>query len=349
MTRKDIYSTLEDMSVIRGTSMSGYPELVSELGGDPSTLLRRVGIAPGDVGNFESFFTYVALIDALEAAAAATNTPDFGRRLAQRQGIEILGPVGVAARTTGSFADALRIFEQYLSAYSPAIAVELNPIPYTETAFFEFRILIPHPPPHRQVIELSLGVALKVLRFLLGSTYAPSSVHIPHEPIGSREDYLRYFACTPKFSEPRAGFTLPSSDLMRPLSRDEMAHRAMVAYLDDVIHQHGETLTQAVRELVRQLLPTGAATASTVARQFRLHPKTLQRRLADEGTTYAAIVDDVRRELTERWLRDTDMTLSHLSRELGYSEQSVLTRSCRRWFGVSPAQFRAESRRPAHA
>ena len=53
-------------------------------------------------------------------------------------------------------------------------------------------------------------------------------------------------------------------------------------------------------------------------------------------------LDDVRRELAERYLRDTRITLSHLARELGYAEQSVLTRSCRRWFGRGPAAYRKE-------
>jgi AraC-like DNA-binding protein len=86
-------------------------------------------------------------------------------------------------------------------------------------------------------------------------------------------------------------------------------------------------------------------TLQVIAAQFRLHPKALQRRLASEGTTFAALVDAVRRGMARRYLRDTDMTLSHLARELGYAEQSVLSRSCRRWFGSSPAALRDGLRR----
>ena len=61
---------------------------------------------------------------------------------------------------------------------------------------------------------------------------------------------------------------------------------------------------------------------------------------SDAFDTFAAIVDEVRRERAERYLRDTRITLSHLARELGYAEQSVLTRSCHRWFGCGPASYR---------
>ncbi|MGO9353413.1 MAG: hypothetical protein ACLP3C_22230, partial [Mycobacterium sp.] len=42
--------------------------------------------------------------------------------------------------------------------------------------------------------------------------------------------------------------------------------------------------------------------------------------------------------------RDTDIDLSHLTRELGYTEQSVLTRTCKRWFGTGPAAYRRAAR-----
>lgn len=327
------------MSVIRGTSLTGFPALVTELGGDPDTLLSRAGIRRPDVGRFDAFFTYLALINVVESAAAVTKTPAFGRLLGERQGIEILGPVGVAARTSSTVADALATFEQYLGAYSPAIAVVLHR--ESDSAFLEFRILIAHPPSHNQTVELSLGVMLRVLRFLLGAGYAPNAVHLPHSPLSPREDYLRYFSCTPRFGSARAGIAFPAEDLDRLLARDEMAHQVVLEYLDTVVDRRRPAMASSIRELVRQLLPAGAATVAVVAEQFRLHPKALRRRLVAEGTNFNAVVDDVRRELAQRYLRDTDMTMSHLARELGYAEQSVLTRSCQRWFGDSPASLRS--------
>ena len=81
-----------------------------------------------------------------------------------------------------------------------------------------------------------------------------------------------------------------------------------------------------------------------MASQLALHPRTLQRRLAEEGTTFEQVVDDVRRRMTERYLQDTDMSLGHLARELGYGEQSALTRASRRWFGSSPLAYRKAMR-----
>jgi AraC-like DNA-binding protein len=339
LTVADEYLTVTDMSVVRGTSLSGYPRLVSELGGDPAELLRSAGIGPGDVGDYEVFLPYRSLIVAIESAASATSTPDFGRRLALRQGIEILGPLGVAVRTAATVGDAFAIVEAFLGAYSPAISARLMPSAKAAGSFYAFEVLIERPPPHPQTTELSLGVSLRMLRLLLGAQYAPWSVHLPHEPLTATAEYVAYFSCRPYFNQPAAGFTFSTADLARPLEEDALAHQAVVSYLTAITTPE-PTMTQSVRAMVRQLLPTGKASLEVIAAQFDLHPKALHRRLAAERTTFAALVDNVRRETAERYLRDTAISLSHLTRELGYAEQSVLSRSCHRWFGCGPSSYR---------
>jgi len=272
------------MSVVRGTALSNYPTLVAELGGDPAGLLRAAGVRDHDVGNYDAFIPYLAAIQAIESAAQTTHTPDFGRRLARRQGIEILGPVGVAARTAATVADALGIFGTYMAAYSPVIAVRVAPLDDARRSFLTIEFLLDGAPPLPQTAELSLGVSLRVLRFLMGSDYAPLSVHLAYDPLTPKADYVRYFGCTPYFAQRAAGFTVRAADLSRPLKRDEAAHRAVVDYLNGITPRNAG-MVESVRTMVRQLLPTGTATLELVADQFNLHPKTLQRRLADAGTT----------------------------------------------------------------
>lgn len=320
------------MSVVRGTALFDYPGLVAELGGDPGALLRAAGVRGQDVGNYDAFVSFLAVIQAIESAAESTGTSDFGRRLAQRQGIEILGPVGVAARTAPTVGDALTIFSTYMSAYSPVIAVHVAPLADEQRSFLTIEFLLDWPVAHPQTTELSLGVSLRVLRFLMGADYTPLSVHLPHDALTAVRDYVRYFGCAPRFALRTAGFTFRTADLGRPLNRDDVAHRAVVDHLDRVA-PHEAGIVESVRAILRQLLPTRAATLDVVAEQFHLHPKTLQRRLADENTTFAVLLDQVRMQTADRYLRATGISLSHLTRELGYAEQSVLTRSCKRWLG----------------
>ncbi len=334
------------MSVVRGTAISSYPSLVTELGRDPAGLLRAAGVRDQDVGNYDAFIPIRAAIRAIESAADATGTTDFGRRLAARQGIEILGPIGVAARTAATVAGALAIFNTYMGAYSPMIAINIAPEADPERAFISVDFLFREAITCPQTTELALGVSLGVFRLLLGVDYTTLAVHLPHDPLTPAADYVRYFGCTPHFAERTAGFTVRAEDLNLPLNRDDIAHRAVVDYLSSITPV-GAGIVASVRTIVRQLLPTGAATLDLVAEQFHLHPKTLQRRLADEGTNFAALVDQIRKDAADRYLRTTGISLSHLARELGYAEQSVLTRSCNRWFGTGPAAYRNQTRSAA--
>lgn len=344
MTRWDESLTFADMTLIRGTCLTGYPELVRDLGGDPTRLLADAGLRVHDIGRNDAFLSYPGVIAAVESAAMATGIADFGRRLASRQGIEILGPVGSAAKTSATVGDAFAIFDTYISAYSPALRTTLNALPGTTRLQFEFRIVLDKVIPHPQVTELSLGVALRVCRFLVGRDYAPVAVHIPHAPLRPQAEYAQYFGSVTRFNDRLAGFTIEAATLARPLQRDDITHQALLDYLRSVVTAAEPGLAGEVRDMVRQLLPTGAVTLEVIAAQFSLHPKALQRRLALEGHTFWSLVDGVRKASADRYLRETELSLTHLARELGYSEQSVLTRSCRRWFGDSPANIRRRAR-----
>ncbi|MGW4096469.1 AraC family transcriptional regulator [Mycobacterium sp. NPDC004974] len=328
------------MAVIRGTALTNFHQLVTELGGDSRALIAAAHIPYDDVGRHDRFISLPNGARMLEDTAAALGTPDFGRRLALRQGIDILGPVGLAGRNAATVAEAFTIFEKFMAAYSPSITARVTTHLDPQLPRFEFEFHLDPSPPQAQAIELSLGVTLRVLRLFLGTAYRPIAVHLPHHALTPTDDYQSYFGCPPSFFEPVAGFTLRTTDLQRPLPADQLAQQTAVDYLAQLMGDFDPATSQRVRSLVRQLLPTGAIGLSDIARHIGLHPKALQRRLRAENATFADLVDQTRRDVAQRLLLDTDVGLDQLCRQLGYAEQSVLTRSCKRWFGATPTAYR---------
>lgn len=332
------------MSLTRGTSLQGFPELVEELGGDPAVLLALAHIPADAVGDQDSFINHRGVIAALEAAATATGTPDFGRQLAMRQGLEILGPVGVAARTAATVGAALKAIDQYMAVYSPTLSATIDARPTERYARYDWKVVSDRPPPHRQAAELALGVSLQIFRLLAGPDFTPVSVHFRHEPLTGAKDYTRYFGCPVRFSHPNTGFLFPRAILARPLAADTAVHEVVREYLNTIAVPADVQTTEPVRLLIRRMLPTGGLTLDLVANHLAFHPRTLQRQLEAQGTSFATLVDEVRREDTERYLRDSDIPLGQLAGILGYSEQSVLSRSCQRWFGTSASAYRRSAR-----
>lgn len=333
------------MSLIRGTSLQGFTELATELGADPAPLLAHAHLRPDSVGDHDSFLSYRSVVAVLEAAARATGAPDFGRLLGARQGLEILGPLGVAARTAPTVGAALSAIEQYMAIYSPALAVGVRVEPGDPLATFEWRILDNRPPAHRQAAELALGVSCRVFRLLAGDDFLPTSVQLRHQALTEPSSYVRYFGCPVEFSTPDYGFRFSATVLARSLETDSSVHAVVHDYLSTIVAPTESTTVDAVVRLIRRMLPTGGPDLDLVADQLAQHRRTLQRGLAARGTTFAELVDKVRREEAERYLRDTDMPLAQLAGVLGLSEQSALTRASRRWFGVPPSQVRRDARR----
>jgi AraC-like DNA-binding protein len=329
------------MMLIRGTCLTGYRGLVRELGSDPDRLLADAGIAREAIGDYGEFVPYLPLLELLETTAKETGTPDFGRRLAAEQSIEVLGSVGAAARSAPTVAAALATVERYLRAYTPALMTRIVPDADPSLARFEFqRTSAELGAPYPQGIELSLGVSRQVFRLLVGRDWTPSQVHVPHAPLTDPWSYHDYFGGPVEFRSPWIGFTLRSDDLGRPLSSDAATHDTLVTYLQAVTPFRPQGVVPRVNDLVRRLLPSGTVELAAVADQIGMHPRTLQRRLEEEDVTFGEVVQSVRRRTAEGYLRDTDMSLRHLASELGYMEQSALTRASHRWFGMSPMAYR---------
>lgn len=341
MTSRDTFLTLDDMSLIRGTSLLGFRELVDELGADSDALLRRAHLSPETIGDHDSFISYRSVVAVLEAAAAATGAGDLGRRLAERQGLEILGPLGVAARTAATVGAALQSIERYMNVYSPALAVGVQAVPGESMAQLTWRLVDERPPPHRQAAELGLGVSVRVFQLLAGPDFRPVSVRLRHEPLVDSQGYAEYFGCRVDFSADAYGFRFPAAVLTRRLGADDSVHAVVQDYLSTIAVPVETAKTDAVVQLIRRMLPTGTLDLDLVAGHLAQHRRTLQRQLAEQGTTFAALVDEVRRDEALRRLQETDMSFGQLSGILGFSEQSAFTRACRRWFDAPPKEVRA--------
>jgi AraC-like DNA-binding protein len=103
---------------------------------------------------------------------------------------------------------------------------------------------------------------------------------------------------------------------------------------------HLSTLSAQVRLGIARLLTEGTCTHPCVAAALGLHPRTLQRRLRKEGASFESIKDDVRRDVALRYLQQPSIPLMRVAHILGFSESSVLSRNCHRWFAASPRELR---------
>jgi AraC-like DNA-binding protein len=92
---------------------------------------------------------------------------------------------------------------------------------------------------------------------------------------------------------------------------------------------------------------SGDTRIQTIARTLATSARSLQRRLAAAGVSYQQLLDVARKDASERYLRDSSLSVATVAYLLGYSEPAAFTRAFRRWHNETPQAFR-ERRRSEH-
>lgn len=327
-------------SLIRSSALTGFVELVRELGGDVDGMLRRVRLRQQDLSVDSSPIPYTSVVRLLDMAAEELKCDDVGLRLSRRQNVEILGPTAIIARNSATVGEALRSIGQFMSSYSTAIAIGIQPAGRS-AACLTFDLTDPQIPRRRQTIELSLGVAYNVMQLLTRQRFVPKAVLFRHArglPVGR---YRHYFGISPRFEQAQDGLLMDSSHLDMEVSKVDKVLRDVVAdYVRLVTAQHSLSIPDQVVVLIERLLPTMRCDLANVAENLGFHRRTLQRQLAAESLIFEEIVDRVRRNRAETYLVDQALQMSQVAAMLGYAEQSSFNRACRRWFGTTPGERR---------
>jgi AraC-like DNA-binding protein len=155
--------------------------------------------------------------------------------------------------------------------------------------------------------------------------------------------YQQLFACPLSFNASDYALALPRSLLDAPLAQAN-------APMQNLLREHAEallarlpsaSLSARVVTLISAQLSHGEPDRQQLAQALNLSERTLQRRLADEGNSYQQLLNDTRRQLAERHLRDGRLAATEIALLLGYSESSVFFRAFRQWTGLTPGEYRA--------
>lgn len=332
-------------SLIRATNLWGYDEQVRRKGVDPLPLLARHHIPPETQRDDLDFLVFKHLTALLEDTAETLGDPTFGMSLASYQGMDILGPISVIARSSFTVGDAVNSIARYLHLHCPALGMTAAPAtlrgrPVIQSVF----VIDDEGAGYRiQAHELSLANAMQVMKLLCGEDFRPLSVHFRHRRTAPETAYRALFRCDAHFEQDWTGFYLPLAAFELPLSSaDHQTRQLAERYLDDQQAPNAGSLAEDVVRLINTLLPTGQCTSGVIASHLSMHKRTLQRRLALEGTTYERLLNDERIRMAHQYLREPNLKLNQIAGLLGYSEQSAFNRACRHWFDLTPRTYRRQ-------
>ena len=192
------------------------------------------------------------------------------------------------------------------------------------------------------MVYAAMVFGLREYQFLTLKQTQPISVNITYKK-NLTSEFERIFNCKPTFNSKRNYLEFDIDVLSTPII---YADFELLGILEKVtcdrlgkVPEPSSKVSIQIRHLIYTLLDPGVPAFKTVARNLNYSPRSLQRLLQKEGTSYSKILESVKKELAMDYLKQ-NMSIKEISYLMGYSEPSAFVNAFKKWFGQSPARFK---------
>jgi AraC-like DNA-binding protein len=326
---------------VLASAASGLVEFIALQGGDAERILGHSGIDPEQLRTPTLQLDLGQYCTVFEVAARQTGNDNFGLRFGQQFKPDSLGLLGYVGLCSANLGQALRNVVRMFPYHQQGSILQL--IERDDYCRLDYQVQHGAIAHKRQDAELSLGMFNNLMRQALGPSWAPEQVLFEHAPPQAWHEHCKSFDAPVLFNQSRNALVFPRRLLDTPMpGRDPKLLALMLEAMPQLSHPHDarRNLTDEVQHLLREHLGDGLVSLEGIAEHLRLPAWTLQRRLADQGTSFSELLDQVRQQLATYYLQQSDLAISELALQLGYSEISAFSRAFRRWFSISPQQWR---------
>lgn len=321
-------------------------DLLEEQGVEMAPLLARAKIDPAVLSAAEPTMPFASLTALFELAAEVTGDDLLPFRFGQDRDIRDAGVLAYVGLAAPRLEDALRNYARYVRVFGEATEIDLSDL----ASDGRFRLIhhVPISIERQRYTEFICAVLTKAVRELTGTPLRLRGASFGHPRTRHREAFDAYFGGPTRFDARETVLHFARSDLDRPLpSSDDRLARILRAHCEDVLARRGSQRPGLVEQVERAIIRHSGGDgprAARVAADLGMSQRTLARRLAELGTSFSQVVDVLRRALAERYLHQSDMSLSEIAFLLGYSDLSAFTTAFRRWTGKTPGAVRRAGR-----
>jgi len=329
------------VTLVRAAGLTGFAEVMHALGGDPDKALRRAGLR-AVVRDPDQLIEAAMVAQLVEDAAEAMQCDTFGLRMAESRELSHFGVLSLLLLHQPTLRQALATLIAYSHLLNESLAIQME----DAGGVVILREDIVTPQPMRQSVDLAIGVLYRMCAALLHERWRPQRVCFAHSAPGDLSVHRRLFACRVQFDAEFNGIVCKAADLNEPNPlADPVLARYAQTLVDAQSSARGASTGQQVRRAIYLLLPTGRATCKGVAQGLGRSMRTLQRTLDAEGLSFTALLDQVRRELAQRYLANPHYDMGQIAAMLGYGSHSAFTRWFSAQFDCAPQEWRNRKRK----
>ena len=337
-------------ATIRASALAGFREFLSARGINLDDLLPEVGLERATLEDRDALIPLDSVALLMEVAAQAANDPCLGVRYAEaypKGGSGVLGYLVLNARTVR---EALESLARYLEIFVHPVQMRFRE--EGGLAVLSWRLPLNGSVPREQFSSFGIAIIILRLRQLVGQDWRPRRVELAHRKLPCSQEISRLVGSRIRYNHGVNAIVVDGASLVRRTQHSD-------PQLYPILRLAGEAKLRELEESSDIVVRTFRAIADNlsgappfldqVAQQLHITPRSLQHRLAREGTNFGKVLSETRQSLAERYLRETDLPMTEIAFLLGFSELSAFTRAARGWFGAPPRRVRLERRRSGPA
>jgi AraC-like DNA-binding protein len=281
---------------------------------------------------------------AVRAAYQLTNDPALALRVGMTAPMQALGVAGQVFVHCPTMRAAIGEVDRYLPLIQPLSRFRL--LEEGDRAHFIYEPPFADPRAYRFGTELALSFVVRIGRHFASARANPAEVRVCHQAPPYAHVYSELFGCPVRFGATRNEIVFARAllDVPQPFV-DEPLWRLLKNRAEEMLvqEQAREHLHERVKQVLHHEVDLSSVHPVSIARRLGMSPRSLRRRLSDEGHSLSALVDEVRREVALSELGNPEMPIKRIADRVGFSEVSAFHRAFKRWTGLTPARYRAQS------
>jgi AraC-like DNA-binding protein len=312
-------------------------------GVDARAVASEVGISRETLADVHGWVPVDAMARAWILVSERAADDDFGLHAAETLPVGVYGVLEFATMSSPTILDTLERVARYYRLMGAMSEVGLDV--RRERARVTLRPVVPFPAERlRHYHEFTIAFLAVRGRMLGGERVVPSEVRFMHPAPARTTEHARIFASPVRFGQRANELVVPRSVLEIPVrAADPSVAAALGRTGESMLAAEAGDVLERVHVAARAALDAGDVTLEIVARRLGMSARTLQRRLGERDTSYAHVLDQVRRESAQRWVEQGAMSFGEIAFALGFSEPSAFHRAFKRWTGRTPREYRVKA------
>jgi len=302
-------------------------------------LLKQVGLRKIDLANPEYRLPLASVLWLIEHAASLVGDPSYGLRLGASREPSERGLLGFLALNSPTLMDAMTNIQRYYKVVREGSEFEIE----RGGAEVAFRVTDLALRGLRQNSDFVAATVVRGCRDLTRQAISPIRAEFIGEEPSAKVEYADILGCPVKFGAEWDALVYSEETTRLPVQgADTKLLQILELTCQKIIGPTPEMqdLVREVRRLIVEGLPKGSANIDAIADELNISNKTLERRLAERGQSFSALLDETRCKAAKHYLEETNMRIAQVAYMAGYTKPAALVRAFKRWTGTTPVKFR---------